>query len=211
MRDGGLAPEREVARALASVGGFGLEVACSLCVRLRDHAGYSQRCRPRGQLRRFQIFSFFTPLRTDRAGFRSLVSRQLMYSTRREMEVRGFRFVEDPAEADVLINFHAHVAEQIRVRSVPDLWMNRTCWNHRRGFYDPWRGHSHWPSHNRVDVDQFSEGRLSIDGIDRRQNMLVWEAVASKRLTQRTLNELGPAMDDAVHEMFRRFPLPPTL
>jgi len=159
----------------------------------------------------FHTFSFFTPLSTDRAGFHSLVSRQLMYSTRREMEVRGFRFVEDPADADVLINFHAHVAEQIRVRSVPDPWVNRAYWNHRRGFYDPWRGHSHWPSHNRLDVDQFSEGRLSVDVVDRRQNMLVWEAVASKRLTQRTLNDLGPAMDDAVHEMFRRFPLPPIL
>lgn len=159
----------------------------------------------------FRTFSFFTPLSTDRAGFHSLVSRQLMFSTRREMEVRGFQFVEDPAEADVLINFHAHVAEQIRVRSVPDPWVGGSYWNHRRGFYDPWRGHSHWPNHNRVEVDQFSEGRLSVDVVDRRQNMLVWEAVASKRLTQRTLNDLGPAMDDAVHAMFRRFPLPPSL
>lgn len=156
----------------------------------------------------FQTFSFFTPLSTDRAGFHSLVSQQLMFSARREMEVRGFRFVEDPAQADLLINFHAHVAEQVRVRTVPDPWVGSSYWHHRRGFYDPWRGHSRWPTHNRVDVDQFSEGRLSVDIIDRRQNMLVWEAVASKRLTQRTLNDLGPAMDDAVHEMFARFPLP---
>jgi hypothetical protein len=163
---------------------------------------------PGVNLGEFDTFSFFTPLSTDRAGFHSLVSQQLMFSTRREMEVRGFRFVENPAEADLLINFHTHVAEQVRVRSVPDPWIGPSYWHHRRGFYDPWRGHSHWPTHNRVEVDQFSEGRLSVDLIDRRQNMLVWEAVASKRLTQRTLNDLGPAMDDAVHEMFRRFPLP---
>jgi hypothetical protein len=61
-----------------------------------------------------------------------------------------------------------------------------------------------------VDVDQFTEGRLSVDLIDRRLNMLVWEGVASKRLTQRTLNELGPALDDTIHEMFGRFPVMPT-
>ena len=171
---------------------------------------------PGVDLRDFQTFSFFSPLSTDRAGFHSLVSQQLMFSTRREMEVRGFQFTPNPAEADVLINFHTHLAEQIRVRSVPDPWTGPSYWHHRRGFYDPWRGHGRWPSHNqwpsqsRVDVDQFTEGRLSVDMIDRRQNMLVWEGVASQRLTQRTLNELGPALDDAIHEMFRMFPVLPT-
>jgi len=162
---------------------------------------------PGVDFRAFSTFSFYPSLSTDRAGFHSLVSQQLTFSTRREMEVRGYRFVADPAEADLLINFHTHVADQLRVRSVPDPWIGPGYWNHRRGFYDPWRGHSSWPSHNRVEVDQVSEGRLSVDVIDRRQNMLVWEGVASQRLTQRTMNDLGPALDEAVHLVFRRFPV----
>jgi hypothetical protein len=35
--------------------------------------------------------------------------------------------------------------------------------------------------------------------------------VATKRLTQRTLNDLGPALDDAVHQVFQRFPVPAQL
>ena len=159
----------------------------------------------------FRTFSFISPLSTDRAGFHTLVSQQLMFSTHRELEVRGLAFVADPAEADLLVNFHAHVAEQLRVRSIPDPWVGPTYWHHRSGRYDPWRGHARWPSHSRVEVDQVSEGRLSVDIVDRQHNMLVWEGVASKRLTQRTMNDLGPAMDSAVHQMFRRFPLPPTL
>ena len=50
-----------------------------------------------------------------------------------------------------------------------------------------------------------------MDVIDRAQNMLVWEGVAGQRLTQRTMNDLGPAMDNAVHQLFRQFPLMPTL
>lgn len=166
---------------------------------------------PDTDLGKFRTFSFLSPLSTDRAGFHSLVSQQLMFSTRRELEVRGLEFVADPAQADLLVNFHAHVAEQLRVRSTPDPWVGPTYWNHRRGRYDPWRGRTSWPNPSRVEVDQISEGRLSVDLIDRRQNMLVWEAVASKRLTQRTMNDLGPAMDEAIHALFREFPVAPVL
>jgi hypothetical protein len=158
----------------------------------------------------FQTFGFFAELGTDRAGYHSLLTQQLMASTRRELEVRGYRFVEDPAEADLLVNFHAHVAEQLRVRSVPDPWINQTYWHHRRGVYRPWPGHPRWPTHT-IEVDQYSEGRLSVDLVDARQNLLVWEGVSSRRLTQRTMADLGPAVDDAVHRMFQQFPVPPRL
>ena len=159
----------------------------------------------------FQSFGFFPELSTDRAGFHTIVSRQLVASTRREMEVRGFTFTENPAEADLLINFHTDVAEQFRVRSTPTYWHGSTFWSHRRGFYDPWPGHRSWPSHSTLEVDQFSEGSLSVDIVAAGTNVLVWEGGASQRLTQRTLNELGPALDNAVHEIFQRFPVPPRL
>jgi len=159
----------------------------------------------------FQTFSFLSELSTDRSGFHTIVSRQLVTSTRREMEVRGFTFVDNSAEADLLINFHTDVAEQFRVRSTPTHWHGNSFWDHRRGFYDPWPGHRGWPTHSTLEVDQFSEGSLSVDVISRANNMLVWEGVASKRLTQRTLTDLGPALDNAVHELFRRFPVPAQL
>jgi len=162
---------------------------------------------PETDFAQFRTFSFMSPLSTDRAGYHSLVSQQLMFSTRRELEVRGLEFVADPAEADLLVNFYAQVAEQLRVRSTPDPWIGPSYWNHRVGRYDPWRGHTRWPSHSRVAVDQVSEGRLNIDLVDRRQNVLVWEGLATKRLNQRTMNDLGPAMDGAVHEMFGEFPI----
>lgn len=159
----------------------------------------------------FQTFSFFSDLSTDRAGYHALVSQQLMFSARREMETRGFRFVDNPDDAQLLINFYAHVAEQVRVRSTPDPWVNRSFWNHRHGAYRPWPGHHSWPAHSNVSVDQFSEGRLNVDVIDTAQQMLVWEGVASQHLTQRTLSDLGPALDTAIHQIFAEFPIPPRL
>lgn len=157
----------------------------------------------------YRTFSFVSPLSTDRAGYHTLVSQQVMASSRRELEVRGLEFVADPGQADLLVNIHAHVNERLRVRSTPDPWVGRGYWNHRRGRYEPWMGHSRWPSHSRFEVDQISEGRLSVDLVDRRLNSLVWEGVAEKRVTQRTMNEVGPALDSAIHEVFAQFPVQP--
>jgi len=159
----------------------------------------------------FRTFSFVSPLSTDRAGFHTLVSQQIMSSARRELEVRGLEFVANPDQADMLVNVHAHVAEQLRVRSTPDPWVGRSYWNHRSGRYQPWAGHNRWPAPSRVEVDQFSEGRLSVDLIDRSRNTLIWEGVATKRLRQRTMNDLGPAIDGAIHDVFAQFPLAPRL
>lgn len=166
---------------------------------------------PGVDLETFQTFSFFPELSTDRAGFHTLISQQLVFSTRREMEVRGFTFVADPAEADLLINFFTDVEDRFRVRNTMHTWHGPTYWHHRRGFYDPWRGHRHWPVHSAVEVEQYAEGTVNVDVVDRASNVLVWEGAATRRVTQRTLNEIGPALDDAVHRMFARFPVPPRL
>ena len=159
----------------------------------------------------FRTFSFMTPLSTDSAGYHTLVSQQIVSSARRELEVRGLEFVPDPDQADLLVNAHTNVAEQLRVRSTPDSWVGSGYWNHRRGRYQPWGGHSRWPAPSRVEVDQISEGRLSVDLVDRSRNTLVWEGVATKRLTQRTMNDLGPAIDSAIHDIFVQFPVAPRL
>lgn len=166
---------------------------------------------PGVDLAAFRTFSFYPDLSTNRAGFHTLVSQQLMFSTRRELEVRGFTFVDDPAEADLLVNFYVDLAQEFRVRSTPSHWHGPTYWQHRRGFYDPWRGHRRWPMHSTVEVQTLTDGILSVDLVDRSRNALVWEGVASRRVNERTLNDLGPALDDAVHRLFGQFPAPAIL
>lgn len=70
-----------------------------------------------------ETFAFVDPLATDRAGYASLISRQLILSIRREREMLGFGFVEDPAQADMLVNAHTHLDEKIRAREVTDPLM----------------------------------------------------------------------------------------
>jgi hypothetical protein len=159
----------------------------------------------------FRTFGFFSSLSTDRAGYHSLVSQQLMASTRREMEVRGLEFVTDPTQADLLINFYVDVGTELQVRNTGPGWTGPTYWNHRRGFYDPWRGHRGWPTHSSVEIQEITRGTLNVDVVDAKANVLVWEGVASRRITQRTLNDIGPALDEATHHVFRDFPVAPRM
>jgi hypothetical protein len=159
----------------------------------------------------FRTFGFFDNPSTNRAGYHSLITQQLMASTRREMEVRGLEFVTDPAQAELLINFYVDVGTELRVRNTGPMWTGPTYWDHRRGFYDPWRGHRGWPAASGVDIQQITRGTLNVDVVEASRNMLIWEGMASQRLTQRTLNDLGPAMDDAVHHIFREFPVVPRM
>lgn len=159
----------------------------------------------------FRTFSFFNRLSTDRAGYNSMISRQLMDATRREMEARDFVFVESASDADLLINFYVDVASELRVRDTGPMWTGPSYWDHRRGFYDPWRGHRNWPMHSQVSVQQITRGTLSIDLVDASRNSLVWEGVATRRITQSTLNDVGPALSEATQAIFAAFPIVPRL
>lgn len=154
-----------------------------------------------------RTFSFVPEPSTNRAGYHTIITMQLMFSSRREMELRGFEFVADPAEADLLVNFHTQLDERIRVRNVPDPWAHRGFWDHRTGWYHPWPAHSAWPRSTRVEVDQTTEGMLNIDLIHAGTNMLVWEGVATQQVTARTLSDIGPSLDTAVHAVFQQFPV----
>ena len=91
------------------------------------------------------------------------------------------------------------------------MWTGPTYWDHRFGLYDPWRRHRGWPNHSGVDVQQVTRGTLNVDVVEAQRNMLIWEGVASQRLTQRTLNDLGPALDEAIHHILREFPVVPRM
>ena len=53
--------------------------------------------------------------------------------------------------------------------------------------------------------------RLDVDRIDRSQNVLVFRDMARQRLTQRTMNDPGPAMSNVVHDRLRELSLETSL
>ncbi len=149
---------------------------------------------------RFRTFGFFVPLATDRDGYQSLVSQQLVTATERELLARGL--TRSDTNPDLLINFSANLDQRLRVRQTPATsagGMHR----HRRGFYNT------WPGYQQTEIRQYTQGTLGIDVVDPARRQLIWEGFAIGRVTQSTTDNLGPVLNDAVVDILRDFPLPP--
>jgi len=158
---------------------------------------------PNADYSRYATFSYVDPLGTDRAGYASIISQQLVFSTRREMELRNFEYVANPEAADLLLNFNAQLNEQIRTIDVVEPAFGPTFWDYRYGMYSTWPNYRHSTS-----IDQFTEGTVVIDLIDAEAERMVWEGSATGRVTDRSRRDAAEELDKAVKAIFDRFPIP---
>jgi hypothetical protein len=145
---------------------------------------------------RFQTFNFMQPLSTDREGYQTFISRDLIAAAERELVGHGLKRTE--TNPDLLVNFSANLDQRLRVTQTPQSSMG-AFGTHRRGFYNT------WPTY-RTDVQQYTEGTLAVDVIDASRMQLVWEGVAVHRLTQSRADNIGPVIDQAMQEIFAQFP-----
>ena len=145
----------------------------------------------------FQTFGFFQPLGTDRGNVRSITSNQLIESTTREMQAAGF--TRSDSNPDLLINFVLSTRETIQTRPTTSASMH-----HSRGRYRTWSGWS--ASTSTTEIVQRTEGTIAVDIVDRARNQLVWEGAASKRVTDSTRANQDQVLDDAIADIFAKFP-----
>jgi hypothetical protein len=145
---------------------------------------------------RFQTFNFMQPLSTDREGYQTFISRDLIAATERELVGLGLKRTE--SSPDLLVNFSANLDQRLRVTQTPQSSAG-AFGAHRRGFYNT------WPSY-RTDVQQYTKGTLVVDVIDASRMQLVWDGVAVHRITQSRADNIGPVIDQAMREMFAQFP-----
>jgi hypothetical protein len=150
---------------------------------------------------KFRTFGFLDPLSTDRDGYQTLVSQQLVASTDRELRARGLQ--RSDSNPDLLVNFSANLDQRLRITQTPTVPISSIDRRHHRGFY------STWPTHQQTEVRQYTQGTLGIDIVDASRRQLIWEGFAVGRVTQRTTDNLGTVLDSAVVDIFADFPVQP--
>ncbi|MFT4939181.1 MAG: hypothetical protein ACI88A_002215 [Paraglaciecola sp.] len=112
-----------------------------------------------------------------------------------EMQSRGFRYAEEP---DLWVNFNIYSKQKIRVISTPAPY----SYYEFRYNYGVWGGYP--PMETRI--DQYTEGTLNIDVVDRRSKRLLWEGVAIGKLTKKNRENLEAKINEAVNLIFEKFP-----
>ncbi len=149
---------------------------------------------------RYRTFGWVTPLGTDRAGYTTLTTDRLRAAVEQEMGARGYLY--SPAAPDLLVNFHGRLQERVEVIPGPAF----------APFPSPYYGYRPygvWPGYGFAGgpfVDQYTEGTINIDLVDRRRGALVWEGVAIGRVTERDRLYPQERLGAAVAAIFARYP-----
>ena len=142
----------------------------------------------------YSTFNFFNPLGTDKKGYGSLTSERLKAATRARLESLGYTYSETSPE--LLINFGGQLSDKIDIDSAPTAG---GYYGYRTGMYGAWGGYSTY-------VDQYTEGTVNIDMVDRQANRMVWEGIVTGRVTDKTRENIGPVLDAVVAELLADFP-----
>nr|WP_314072958.1 DUF4136 domain-containing protein [uncultured Roseococcus sp.] len=143
---------------------------------------------------RYRTFGWVTPLGTDRSGYTTLTTDRLKAAVEREMAARGYAY--SPTAPDLLVNFHGRLQISGGAPYAPFP-------------YYGYRQYGAWPGYAFASgpfVDQYTEGTINIDLVDRRRDALVWEGVAIGRVTERDRIYPQERIDASVAAIFSRYP-----
>ncbi len=115
------------------------------------------------------------------------------------MEARGYRYTE--TDPDLWLNINAYMQPRTSVSTVPDVDYAFYYSYRYRGYVAVpyWR--------DRTTVHRYTEGTMNIDLVDVDRNALVWEGIATGRVTRnQTAAERDAAIDSTIAAIFAQYP-----
>lgn len=149
---------------------------------------------PGADLSRYKTFDFFDAAASGRVAYDSFASRYIKAAVIREMQARGFAQAEDP---ELLINVHLQSKDKVKVTESPGSY-----YGYRSGLYG-------WDVGVSTSVENYTEGTLNVDIVERATSKLLWEGIAVGRVTEKARENLQPTVDAVVKQVFERFPKQP--
>lgn len=156
-------------------------------------AGTSTTTRSTAALSQYRTFGFVPESgNTSRAMAlaKSDVSRQLM--------ARGLAPSKNP---DLLVNVHVYTKQQVRPKQDFKLGFAAARYQFLEDYY------KNLPPGYHADINQSTEGHLTVDILDTQQHSVVWRGQASEPITRSTMSNPARAVNSAVSDAFRHFPI----
>ena len=156
---------------------------------------------PSANLSTYKTYMFAEKVGTDRPGYATPISSYFKESIRREMDTRGYKYVEG-GPADLLINFNANAQENVDVRTTPGstYGYGYGYYGYRGGMY----GAAAFPPE--VQTVRYKTGTANVDVVDLSKKQVVWEGIAEARLTDKMMKDPRTAISNVITEMFLQFP-----
>ena len=177
-----------------------LLAACSLAILAGCATGprITTDADPEADFARYRSWAFYQPIAMEQSGYSTFMTERIRADVRREMEARGYTY--DEQSPDLRVNFQGVVQEKTDVYSVPRSDVQYFYSYRARSYYAV----PFW--YDQTQVNQYTEGTLTIDLVDTARNRLVWTNTAIGRVTHKTPQEQAMEIDRAIGEIFLRYP-----
>lgn len=153
---------------------------------------------PEADFSRYRTWAFYQPIAMEQTGYSTFITQRIRDDVRREMEARGYTY--DESSPDLKVNFQGIVQEKTDVYSIPRSDVQYFySYRHRAYYAMPF-----W--YDETQVNQYTEGTLTVDLVDAARNRLVWTGAAIGRVTRKAPQERAMEIDRAIGEIFLRYP-----
>lgn len=150
---------------------------------------------PAADFSRYRTFGYFDEATGRGSAYDSFALRYIKSAIDREMQLRGFQKETQP---QLLVNIHVQTQDKVKVTESPST-----------GYYGYRYGMYGWGAGVHTTVDNYTEGTLNVDVVDRQTSKLVWEGIAIGKISDKARENPQPAIDEVVRQVFERFPKQP--
>ena len=153
---------------------------------------------PSANFGQYQTWGWYQPIAMEQSGYSTWISDRIKANVEREMNARGYRY--DAENADLRVNFQGVVQERSDVYSMP---RSDIAW-----FYN-YRARSYvsvpvW--YDEARVSHYTEGTLTVDLVDAKQNRMVWTGDAIGRVVRKSPEERAADVDASISAIFAKYP-----
>jgi hypothetical protein len=142
----------------------------------------------------YRSFSWVSehPLVAAPEGVNPLLENRLQQTTRELLTAKGYRFVADASDASFVVGFGLGATDKVRIDSYPA---------HYRGAW-------HWRAVpvQEVSVQQYVEGRLTVDIFDVATEQPAWHGWSTRKITSSVQNDPRQAIREALTAILANFP-----
>lgn len=147
----------------------------------------------KANFKEYKTFAFYKK-GIDKAKVSDLDKKRIMRAIEAELISKGFTKSENP---DLLVSIFTKSRERVNVTD-NNFGMLRFGWGWG---YNPW-----FNGRNNINVNQYTEGTLFIDFIDKKNNELVWQGIGSGAMKMKSVEKKEERIKEFVKEIISTYP-----
>jgi hypothetical protein len=170
--------------------------ACAPSVKVRSDTD------PGVDMRQYQTYDFFSQMGVEGDNYSNLLGQHFRDAISEQMNLRGYQKSETP---QLHVNVSIGAEEKIRVNTYQDPYLY--------GGYYGMHGYGHmggpwgYPGRTQTTVTQYTEANVYIDMVDASEHKMVWQGVATFKVTEKMQQQLRESVYNTVNSVFTQFPV----